>query len=316
MRTGDWPGDWPNNWPGNWRTGGLALFLIVIALAVVWLALKPAQPSRPGTSRNGGEAEIIIGTEGAFPPWNFTRADGTLDGFEPELMPDLCRRAHLSCRMVAMDWDGMIGALDARKIDVIADSVQITPARRAVLAFTRPYALTTGVFVTRKDNAVTAMADRGLDIDFDHPSAQLDQRIARLRSDLRGKVIGIAISGAFDTFINRYLKDVVTIRYYRTMGERDLDLLNGRLDVTLEDAAYIRPLLATRDGAALQLVGPEVIGGDMGRGEALALRHSDPALKARFDAAIGAAIADGTIRRLGLKWFSMDVTPPAGGSEP
>ena len=127
---------------------------------------------------------------------------------------------------------------------------------------------------------------------------------------------GVAISGAYDSFIDRYLKDVVSIRYYHTMGERDLDLLNGRLDMTLEDAAYMRPLLATRDGAALQLVGPEVIGGDMGRGEALALRHADAGLKARLDAAIGAAMADGTIRRLGLKWFSMDATPPARDTGP
>jgi octopine/nopaline transport system substrate-binding protein len=298
--------------------GCLVLILIGIAMATGWIALAPP-PAPISAPRSTSPAEtaqdaIVIGTEGAFPPWNFTRPDGTLDGFEPELMRDLCRRANLSCRVVAMDWDGMVGALHARKIDVIADSVQITPARLAVLAFSRPYALTTGVFGSQKGGGLTRMADRGVVLDLDRPSPEDAGRIAQLRKELRGKIIGIAISGAYDSFVNRYLKDVVTIKYYRTMGERDLDLLNGRLDITLEDAAYMSPLLATRDGAMLQLVGPELIGGEMGRGEALALRQSDPAHKAQLNAAIGAAIADGTIRRLGLKWFSMDATPPAGGA--
>lgn len=295
----------------NWRVSGPALLLIAVALAAGWLLFAHALPSPTANSPQNRSAVIIIGTEGAFPPWNFTHPDGSLDGFEPEMMRDLCRRAHMLCRMEAMDWDGMIGALHAHKIDIIADSVQLTPARQAVLAFTRPYALTTGVFVSQKGSDLSRMAARGVLFDFDRPSPELAARIAQLRRDLRGKVMGIEISGAFDTFVDRYLKDVVTIKYYRTMGERDLDLLNGRLDFTLEDAAYVRPLLVTRDGAKLQQVGPELIGGDMGRGEALVLRPSSAALKARLDAAIGAAIADGTLHRLDLKWFSMDAAPPA-----
>lgn len=298
----------------SWRAGGVALALTLLALAA-WHAFAPASPASPGDPAKG-QPMLTIGTEGAYPPWNFTRADGTLDGFEPELMRDLCRRVGASCRIVAMDWDGMIGALHASKIDLIADAVQITPARHQVLAFTRPYAMTTGVFVSVKGGPLARMPDRATVLNFDHSSPATDQAIARLRAQLRGKVIGVEISGAYDNFISRYLKDAVTIKYYHTMGERDLDLFNGRLDATLEDEAYMRPLLATRDGATLQLVGPELIGGDMGRGEALALRPDDHALKARFDAAIGAALADGTIRRLDAKWFNMDATPPVEESAP
>ncbi|WP_242126663.1 transporter substrate-binding domain-containing protein [Sphingobium sp. Sx8-8] len=298
----------------RWRTVGLALPPLAVALAAAWVMLRPAP--RSAATLLDSRPVITIGTEGAYPPWNFTRADGTLDGFEPELIRNLCGRAGLRCQMVAMDWDGMIGALHARKIDLIADSVQITPSRREVVAFTRPYAQTTGIFVGARDGVLANMPDRGLVLNFDKSSPAVNAAIARLRDALRGKVIGVEISGAYDLFINRYLKNVVTIKYYHTMGERDLDLLNGRLDVALEDAAYMGPLLATHEGAALRMVGPEVIGGDMGKGEALALRPDDHALKARFDAAIGAALADGTIHRLDLKWFDMDARPPAGDAQP
>jgi octopine/nopaline transport system substrate-binding protein len=261
--------------------------------------------------------ELVIGTEGAYPPWNFTRADGSLAGFEPDIMHVLCARLHRRCRMVAMDWDGMIGALQTGKIDLIADAVQITPERAAVLAFGRPYAVTTGVIATLRGGALAGLQDRGATMDIDRQGPALDAMTGRLRAGLAGKVIGVELSGAFDNFLNQTFVGQagpgVSIRYYHTMGERDLDLINGRIDGTLEDESYIRPLLATRDGAALVMTGPRMIGGSMGRGEALAFRTGDTALRGAFDRVIGETLADGTVRRLGLKWFRMDASPkPAG----
>lgn len=260
--------------------------------------------------------ELVIGTEGLYPPWNFTRPDGGLGGFEPDYLRDLCARLHRRCRLVAMDWDGMIGALQTGKIDLIADAVQITPERAAVLSFGRPYALTTGVIATLRGGALAGLADRGATMDIDRRDPAFAAMTGRLRAGLAGKVIGVQLSGAFDNFLNQTFADQVgpgvTIRYYRTMGERDLDLLNGRIDATLEDESYIRPLLATHDGTALVMAGPRMIGGSMGRGEALAFRKGDTALRADFDRVIGDTLADGTVRRLGLKWFRMDASPKAG----
>ncbi len=268
-----------------------------------------------GDAPRGDVRELVIGTEGAYPPWNFTRADGSLGGFEPEYLRDLCARLHRRCRMVAMDWDGMIGALQTGKIDLIADAVQITPERAGVLAFGRPYALTTGVIATLRGSPLARLGDDGVTMDLDGKGAAFAAMTDRLRKGLAGKVIGVELSGAFDTFLTQTFADRagpgVSIRYYRTMGERDLDLLNGRIDATLEDESYIRPLLATRDGGALVMAGPRMIGGSMGRGEALAFRPGDPGLRAQFDRVIGDTLADGTVRRLGLKWFRIDAAPGA-----
>jgi len=277
---------------------------VIRALALALLLLPGAchAPAR------GGD-ELVIGTEGAYPPWNFTRADGSLAGFEPDYLRVLCARLHRRCRMVAMDWDGMIGALQTGKIDLIADAVQITPDRAAVLAFGRPYALTTGVIATLRGSALAALPDRGATIDLDRPGRALDAMTGHLRRGLAGKVIGVELAGAFDTYLSQTIGPQVTIRYYHTMGERDLDLINGRIDGTLEDESYIRPLLATRDGAVLVTTGPRLIGGSLGRGEALAFRPGDTALRAAFDRVIAQTLADGTVRRLGARWFHMDASP-------
>ena len=46
-----------------------------------------------------------------------------------------------------------------------------------------------------------------------------------------------------------------------------------------------------------------------GEGEGLGVRKSDPELKALFDEAIKAAVADGTVKKLSEKWLKVDVTP-------
>ena len=40
-----------------------------------------------------------------------------------------------------------------------------------------------------------------------------------------------------------------------------------------------------------------------------AFRKQDADLKTKFDTAIGAALADGTVKKLADKWFKTDVTP-------
>lgn len=253
--------------------------------------------------------EIVIGTEGAYPPWNLTRADGTLAGFEPDLLALLCPRVGLKCRLVAQDWNGMIGALDAGKIDVIADSVVVTPARRAVVTFSRPYARTASVFVTADPAVAAAFTDTGAAIDYDRPGADLDRRLANLRARLRGRVIGVQASGIYEEYLTTHLAGAATIRTYRTAGERDLDLMLGRIDLTLEDTAYIKPLLDAPGTKALRIVGPALSGGLFGSGEAFAVRKGDIAMKARLDAGLAALAADGSLRRLSLKWLHEDATP-------
>ncbi len=253
--------------------------------------------------------EVVIGTEGAYPPWNFTRADGSLAGFEPELLAVLCPRAGLQCRLVAQDWNGMIGALDAKKIDVIADSVVITPARRDVVTFSRPYARTASIFVTADPAVAAAFANVTGTIDHDRPGRAFDRRLAGLRRVLRGRTIGVQASGVYEEYLNAHLAGVATIRAYRTAGERDLDLILGRVDLTLEDSAYMKPLLAAPGSETLRIVGPALSGGMFGAGEAFVVRKGDRAMKARLDTALAALIADGTLRRLSLKWLHEDATP-------
>ncbi len=96
--------------------------------------------------------EIKIATEGAYAPWNFTTADGKLDGLEIELANDLCARMKIKCTIIAQDWDGLIPSLTVGKFDVIMASMFITPKRLETIDFTQPYAVDPSGFAVAKDS--------------------------------------------------------------------------------------------------------------------------------------------------------------------
>ena len=88
----------------------------------------------------GGESDTVrMGTEGAYPPYNFINDEGEVDGFERELGDELCRRADLECVWVTNEWDSIIPNLLEDKYDTILAGMSITDERDELIDFTQPY---------------------------------------------------------------------------------------------------------------------------------------------------------------------------------
>lgn len=101
------------------------------------------------------QAETIrIGTEGAYPPFNYYTADGQLAGFDIEIGKALCSEMKVECEFVAQDWDGIIPALLAGKYDMILASMFITDARKQQVAFSEPYQASAMTFVVDKQSGI------------------------------------------------------------------------------------------------------------------------------------------------------------------
>ena len=66
------------------------------------------------------QADILrIGVEGAYPPFSWKEADGSLKGFDIDIAHEMCKRLGKECVLVEQEWDGMIPALMAKKFDTI-----------------------------------------------------------------------------------------------------------------------------------------------------------------------------------------------------
>jgi octopine/nopaline transport system substrate-binding protein len=254
--------------------------------------------------------KVVIATEGAYMPYNGHAPDGSLIGFEIDLGKDLCARAKVTCEFIAQDWNGIIPGLNAGKYDAIMSGMSVTAKRMEVIDFSRSYSSAPTTFAVMKGGSLASMPDTGKRISLDDKAA-IEAEVKALAPILKGKVLGVQVSTIQADLLNTYFKGVADIRTYPTTEEHDLDLAAGRIDAAVAATSYFTSTLAKPGGDKMALVGPLMTGGLLGRGAGIGLRKSDPELKAMFDAAINAAIADGSVKKLSLQWFNTDISPPS-----
>ena len=255
------------------------------------------------------EKTVKIATEGAYAPWNFTGAGGKLEGFEVDLANELCKRMNVKCEIVAQDCDGIMPALQARKYDAIMAGMNITDKRLEVIGFSSPYAATPHGWGVLKDSPLAQLPGTGTTISFEKDPEAAKKAIEAWKPLLKGKTVGVQGSTVNSQFLEKYLKDVIQIREYKTTEQHDLDLTAGRVDAIY--AGY-GALIATKEKPEFKdmiIAGTGISGDVLGRGVAVGMRKDDAELKAMFDKAIQAARADGTIGTLSKKWFKADMTP-------
>ena len=252
---------------------------------------------------------VVIGMEGAYEPYNLTDPSGKIVGFEPDVAMDVCARMKVECKIIAQDWDGMIPGLQAGKFDVIMDGMSITDERKKQIDFSLPYADVPAALATAKASPLAKLAGAGKLVNFDKDKAGGAATLKALREALKGKTLGVQVSTTHATFAGNHLKDVATIKEYKTTDERDLDLKSGRIDAVLDDETRIAAMLGKDDAKDFTEFGPHLTGGDFGIGVGMGLRKADADLTAKFDKAIKAAFADGSIKKYSLKWFKIDTTP-------
>jgi octopine/nopaline transport system substrate-binding protein len=276
--------------------------------AVISASLAVALAAAPVASAKDWKT-VVIGMEGAYPPWNLTDSSGKIVGFEVDLADDLCKRVGVECKIIAQDWDGMIPGLKAGKFDVIMDGMSITDERKKEIDFSKPYAAPPAAFMAAKDSDVAKALGPGKVVNAIKDPAAEAAAIKAVQAALKGKTIGVQVSTTHANFASKYLKGVADIKEYKTTDERDLDLKNGRIDVGLDDYPTVAATLAAPDAKDLEIVGPEIIGDVFGGGEAMGLRKSDADLTAKFDKALDEAFADGSVKKYSLKWFKIDTTP-------
>ena len=94
------------------------------------LAVAAGLMSMPAQAEDKKWTTVTIATEGAFKPYNFTKPDGTLDGYEIELTKYLCAHMKVECKVVVQNFDGMIPALNAGKFDAIISGMSRPPSAR------------------------------------------------------------------------------------------------------------------------------------------------------------------------------------------
>ncbi|NEX47264.1 transporter substrate-binding domain-containing protein [Pseudotabrizicola algicola] len=214
---------------------------------------------------------VRMGTEGAYPPYNFINDNGQVDGFERELGDELCRRAELTCEWVTTDWDSIIPNLQSGNYDTIIAGMNINEERSKVISFTQNY-------TPPAPSAYVALSP-----DADIEGGVIAAQVNTIQSGY------IAASGA-------------TLLEFATPDETVAAVRNGEADAVFADKDYLVPIVNESNGQLVIVSDDVTLGGGVGMG----LRQSDTELRGKFDAAIGSMKEDGSLNALIIKWFGED----------
>ncbi|MGH1479598.1 MAG: transporter substrate-binding domain-containing protein [Geminicoccales bacterium] len=275
---------------------------LLLAAFVSWVGMTPSS----GTAADW--SSIKIGTEGTFPPWNATNGDGEVIGFEIDLAQDLCRRMGARCHVITQKWNGMIPALATGKYDAIMAGMTVNEERERAIDFSRCYGNDPALFVVNRESRFATMPVPQDKVDLATLEPEDQAALHELRKVMTDAVIGTQIATNQADFMYQFFGDVADVQPFDTLESMTYDLINGRIDaVFLTKAAWVR-LSESDDSAGLIAVGPDLAGGLLGQGVGVGIRARDADLRAMFDKAIAAAIADGTVKQLSERWFGYDLS--------
>jgi lysine-arginine-ornithine-binding protein len=229
---------------------------------------------------------LRIGTEGAYPPFEYRDASGALKGMDVDIGNALCAEMKATCTFLPQDFDGLIPAIKAGKIDLIISSLSMTPDRAKVIDFTKPYYISQSQFVASKSSGIT-----------DDPAT------------LKGKTVAVQSGTIHQAYMEQMLPDVPE-KTYNTVQEAELDLEAGRVDAMLADKLLMYDWV-TKVGMAkgFDYVGKPVAGPLVSGQIGIGVKKGNMALTQSLNAAIDKLLADPAYDRIVANYFPFSIRP-------
>lgn len=231
---------------------------------------------------------IRVGMSGGYFPFTFTRGN-ELQGFEVDFMRAVAAETGDEVEFVTMAFSGLIGALEAGRIDTIANQITITPEREAAFSFSQPYVYDGAQVVVRQGS---------------------EDEIGGVE-DLRGRSVAVNLGSNYEQLLRELpFADEIDIRTYESNIEQDTAL--GRVDAFVMDRVSTAQVIEQSRLPLVQAGPPfsEIR-------NALPFRSDEAglALRDRVDAAITTLKENGTLAEISERWLGDDVTAPADEAE-
>jgi L-cystine transport system substrate-binding protein len=222
---------------------------------------------------------IQIGLEGTFPPFNYVDEKGKLTGFEIDFSEALAAKLGVKPDFQPGKWDGLLAALDVKRIDVVINQVTVTPERQQKYTFSQPYTVS------------------GIQIIVGSATTNISKP-----ADLAGKRIGAVLGTSYEKWTRENVP-TADVRTYDDDATRNQDLLVGRIDAIVNDRLIVPNLLKQYGGKLVAAGEPFAT-----QKQAVAMRKDSGDLVKAIDDAITALRQDGTLKTISEKWFGADVT--------
>lgn len=263
----------------------LSTILSILILAM--LVFSGCSNNKTSATENDAEevTQIIrVGTGGTYNPWCFKK-DDVLQGFEIDSWNEIGKRLGYEVEFTVSKFSGLVGLLDAGKIDTVAHQMSITNERQEKYNFTEPYAYSKYDFIVKKDSSYKNF------------------------EDLKGKKVGAWLGGNGEKTL-RELNDKYNLEldmsfYDGTPLEKEVEI--GRLDACWQGAIKSQTTIVQGD-LDVKLLGINVEIGSEINAYPFAKTEDGAKLSNDVSKIINEMHEDGTFAKLSEKWFNLDTT--------
>jgi len=248
------------------------LFTLSVATASLLMAASGAM-AQDTLAKIRQTGSIVIGNGGSYPPFEFVE-NGNLVGFDIDMGNEIARRMGVKAVWEKFDFNGLIPALQSKRVDVLVTAMTKTPEREQRMRFSMSYF----------DSGIAAAVRPGLAV--------------TKAEDLPGKVIAVQLGSAGERYVRERAQ--TTAKEIKTYNEFPLALADveaGRADLVVNTLPVIKYNVARR-GNKLTVVGPWDT-----RDVGVNTRLEDQALLDVLNKHLADLKAEGFLAKLETKWF-------------
>ncbi|MDR2500042.1 MAG: ABC transporter substrate-binding protein [Treponema sp.] len=268
------------------KTAALALTVLVLS-GTAFLSCKRREEPKDVAQGGGGftlkPGILSVGMEIGYPPMEYYDADGkTPIGFDVELAKAVAAKMGLKVQFEDTSWDGIFAGVETGKYDCVMSSVTITEARLAAHNFSRPYV----------GNALAMVLLKGSPVK------------ARSPEECAGLGVSYQAETTSDIFMERLANEGLQFtpyEYEKVMNCFD-EMKLSRVDVIITDLLVAQDYVAPAD-SPFEIVWQGPADEKFG----VCLKKGNDALTAEINKALDALFADGTMLKLSMEIFKLDM---------
>lgn len=217
-------------------------------------------------------AVLTMGTNAAFPPYEFVADDGSFAGIDVEIASAVAEKLGMTLEVKDMEFDSLISAVEGGVVDVVLAGLTVNEERMEKVNFSTSYAKGVQVIIVKEGSEITDV------------------------EGLAGKIIGVQAGTTGDIYCTGdYGQE--NVKQFANGGLAVQALLNDQVDCVVIDNEPAKAFVAANEG--LVILDTEYTNEDY----AAAFAKENTELLDNFNAALAELTEAGTISEIIEKYI-------------
>ena len=240
------------------------LFKIIIALSIILTVFI-------GCQKKEEKNKLYVGTNAEFEPFEYREGDNIV-GFDIDLINEIAKLIGAEIEVVDMQFDGLLPALEAKKIDLIVAGMTATEERKKFVNFSEPYYNSKQSIVVLSNNTDITTFD-----------------------NFAGKKVGVVLGYTGDILVSEMTN--VEVQKFNATSETILALKSQKVDAVVLDYEPAKNYVA--QNKELKLIETDSATEEY----SIAMRKDDTELLTKVNDALKTINENGTYETLLSKYF-------------